>query len=151
MGSFAGIVARCVGACAALAIVSVPATAQIRDAVYRGTLVCTKLPFFETASREAFDITVDGTSARYAHVVRDVFESSSETGSGTIDGQNILLTGGWRGKRDSYEARYTGVFVRRSVNLKGTQTWTHDGKTYTRTCSGSIKRPFAIFLPSQKI
>ena len=143
-----GIAARCAGACVLLAIASMPAFAQIRDAVYRGTLVCAKLPFFEAASREAFDITVTGTSARYAHVVRDVFESSSETGSGAIDGQNIVLTGGWRGKRDSYEARYTGTFVRRSVNLKGTQTWTHEGKTYSRACSGAIKRPFAIFLPS---
>ncbi len=143
-----GMVAR--GACAGALFVmfSLPASAQIRDAVYRGTLVCAKLPFFETASREAFDITVMGTSARYAHVVRDVFETSSETGSGTIDGQNIVLTGGWRGKRDSYEARYTGTFVRRSVNLKGIQTWTHEGKTYARNCSGAIKRPFAIFLPS---
>src|SRR5262245_38547539 len=142
-----GFVARVGGACVLLAAITLPASAQIRDAVYRGTLVCAKLPFFETASREAFDITVDGTSARYAHVVRDVFETSSELGSGTIDGQGIALTGGWRGKRDSYEARYTGTFVRRSVNLKGTQIWSHDGKTYTRTCSGSIKRPFAIFLP----
>jgi hypothetical protein len=129
------------------ATLPVPAAAQIRDAVYRGTLVCGKLPFLEAASREAFDVSVTGTSARYAHVVRDVFETSGETGSGTIDGQNILLTGGWRGKRSTYEARYTGTFVRRSVNLKGTQTWTHDGKVYTRTCSGAIKRPFAIFLP----
>src|SRR6187397_2343130 len=148
---FLGVVTRGIGACALLAVLSIPADAQIRDAVYRGTLVCSKLPFFNTASREAFDITVTGTSARYAHVVRDVFEVSSEAGSGTIDGQSILLTGGWRGTRDSYEARYTGTFVRRSVNLKGTQTWTHDGKTYTRICSGAIKRPFAIFLPSQKM
>ena len=146
-----GMAVRCACAGALFAMASLPASAQIRDAVYRGTLVCGKLPFFEAASREAFDITVTGTSARYAHVVRDVFETSSETGSGTIDGQNILLTGGWRGKRDSYEARYTGTFVRRSVNLKGTQTWTHEGKTYTRPCSGAIKRPFAIFLPSQKM
>ena len=139
---------RGAGACVLLATFSIPAVAQIRDAVYRGTLVCGKLPFFETASREAFDITVTGTSARYAHVVRNVFEVSSETGSGTIDGQNILLTGGWRGTRDSYEARYTGTFLRRSVHLKGTQTWARDGKTYTRTCSGAIKRPFAIFLPA---
>jgi hypothetical protein len=126
------------------------ATAQVRDAVYRGTLVCAKLPFFETAAREAFELTVDGTSARYTHVVREISELSVEAGSGTIDGQTIALTGGWRGQRENYEARYTGNFVRRSFNLTGTQTWVHDGKTYTRKCSGSIKRPFAIFLPSQK-
>ena len=145
-----GTAARGAGALALLVAISAPAFAQIRDAVYRGTQVCSKLPFFETATREAFDINVTGTSARYAHVVRDVFEVSSETGSGTINGQDIALTGGWRGKRDSYEARYAGTFVRRSVNLKGVQTWTHDGKAYTRTCSGSIKRPFAIFLPSDQ-
>src|SRR5690349_11622917 len=125
--------ARCAGVVVLLLVGALPASAQIRDTVYRGTLVCAKLPFFETASREAFDITVDGTSARYAHVVRNVFETSSEVGSGTIDGQNIVLTGGWRGRYDSYEARYTGTFVRRSVNLKGSQVWTHNGKTYTRT------------------
>src|SRR5262245_58614902 len=126
------------------------AGAQVRDATYRGTLVCAKLPFFEVAAREAFELVVTGNSAKYTHVVREASELSSETGSGNIDGQGIVLTGGWRGKRENYEARYTGKFVRRSFNLAGTQTWVHEGKAYTRACSGSIKRPFAIFLPPQK-
>ncbi len=128
----------------------VEAAAQVRDAVYRGTLVCAKLPFFEVAAREAFELTVVGNSGRYTHVVREASEISNETGSGTIDGQSIVLTGGWRGKRENYQARYTGNFVHRSFNLTGVQTWTHDGKVYERKCSGSIKRPFAVFLPAQK-
>ena len=140
-----------IGAAALISIISsVAAVAQVRDAVYRGTLVCAKLPFFETAAREAFELTVEGSAARYKHVVRELSELSSETGSGTIDGQSIVLTGGWRGKRENYEARYEGKFLRRSFNLTGTQTWVHDGKIFTRKCSGSIKRPFAVFLPREQ-
>ena len=140
-----------VGAAALISIFSsVVAVAQVRDAIYRGTLVCAPLPFFETAARGAFELTVDGGAARYRHTVRELSELSGETGSGTINGQSIVLTGGWRGSRENYEARYEGKFLRRSFNLTGTQTWVHDGKTYARKCSGSIKRPFAVFLPGEK-
>ena len=54
------------------------------------------------------------------------------------------------GRGHGYEANYSGSFVRRSAKLSGVQNWTHDGKTYTRTCTGSIKRPLAAFLPKNK-
>jgi hypothetical protein len=40
--------------------------------------------------------------------------------------------------------------VRRSARLKGKQSWTIDGKTLTRDCSGVIKRPLKAFLPRKK-
>ena len=126
------------------------AVAQIRDAVYRGTLVCDKLPFFETAAREAIEVTITGNTARYTHVVRERAEVSSETGDGALEGQKISLKGGWRGAADSYEASYSGTFVRRSAKLTGMQVWTHEGRTHRRACAGVIKRPLAVFLPRKK-
>jgi hypothetical protein len=40
--------------------------------------------------------------------------------------------------------------VRRSAQLKGTQSWTDGGKTVTRACSGAIKRWLKPFLPRNK-
>jgi hypothetical protein len=45
-----------------------------------------------------------------------------------------------------YTASYSGTFVRRSVKLKGMQTWVEGGKTFTRACSGVVKRPLKAFL-----
>ena len=125
------------------------AQAQVRDAVYRGTLVCDRLPFFETAQREALEVNISGSDAKYSLVVRERrgAPTSSEQGGGKLDGEKISLTGKWSGASDRYESSYSGSFVRRSAKLTGTQTWTHDGKTFTRNCTGVIKRPFAAFLP----
>ena len=143
-------------ALAALATTMLGAQAQaqalVRDAVYRGTMVCDKLPFFETAAREAIEVGITGGAAKYAMVVRlrDAGDTAQEAGSGKVDGQAISLQGEWTGKTDSYKASYSGTFVRRSAKLIGTQTWTHDGKTFTRKCSGAIKRPLRAFLPRQR-
>jgi hypothetical protein len=120
---------------------------QVRNAVYRGTLLCGKLPFQDAAAREAIEVTIAGDFARYSHVVRDQTRSSTEYGIGMVDGRRIALKGSWRGWGDSYEASYEGDVVRRSARISGTQTWTHAGRTYTRRCAGAIKRPFAVFLP----
>jgi capsid protein len=136
----------------AVTMLGAPARAQVRDAVYRGTLVCDKLPFFETAAREAIEVGIAGGAAKYTMVVRlrDQSETAQEAGAGKVDGQAISLQGEWTGKSDSYKASYSGTFVRRSAKLTGTQTWTHDGKTFTRKCSGAIKRPLRAFLPRQR-
>jgi hypothetical protein len=73
--------------------------------------------------------------------------AGQETGKVKVDGDKIAITGGWKGEKSSYEANYSGTFVRRSAKLTGQQSWTHDGKSYTRTCSGAIKRPLAAFVP----
>jgi hypothetical protein len=149
MGTF---IAACAAilACGQVSQVYAQSAAPVRDAVYRGTLLCGKLPFQDAAMREAIEVTIAGNSARYTHVVRDQTRTSSETGSGTIDGRKIELKGSWREWGDSYEASYQGSFVRRSARLSGTQTWSHAGRTYTRRCSGAIKRPLAAFLPRGK-
>ncbi|MGZ3411672.1 MAG: hypothetical protein ACXWJW_16430 [Xanthobacteraceae bacterium] len=120
----------------------------MRDAVYRGTMVCAKLPWFERATREAIDVTIAAGTVRYTHAVREASELSTEHGHGALVGDKITLYGAWRGtKGDSYESSYSGTFVRRSAKMSGTQTWIHQGGTYTRSCNGVIKRPFAAFLP----
>lgn len=128
------------------------ATAQVRDAVYRGTLVCDKLPFSAGKGREAIEVSISGSSVQYTHVVRlrDAAEPVKERGSGTLSGQDISLQGSWKSSNRQYEAKYGGSFVRRHADLKGTQTWTDGGKTITRTCSGTIKRPLRMFLPRDK-
>jgi hypothetical protein len=135
----------------ATALVAWPAQAQtpVRDAVYRGTLVCDKLPFFETAVREALEVKIKGRSITYTHIVRERGELSFEQGTGTLDGDKISLKGEWSGEVEKYQASYTGQFVRRWAKLTGAQTWTHDGKTHIRKCEGVIKRPFAVFLPGE--
>ena len=133
---------------AALALTG-PSSGQVRDAIYRGTMVCDKLPFFETAARESIEVKIKGTAITYTHIVRERGEMSFEQGKGTLDGDKIALKGEWTGEVEKYTASYTGAFVRRSAKLAGMQTWQHEGKTYTRKCEGAIKRPFAVFLPGE--
>ena len=54
----------------ALAIAGTPASAQVRDAVYRGTMVCDKFPFSVGNGREAIEVTITGGAVRYTHAVR---------------------------------------------------------------------------------
>jgi hypothetical protein len=140
-------------AAALLAAVGAPAAAEVLDAVYRGTLVCDKLPFMRAKTREAIDVTIAGGAARYNHVVRlraGTVEPGLEKGTGTLKDQRISLQGSWSGGKRAYKAAYSGTFVRRSAKLSGTQTWSDGGKTITRACSGAIKRPLRAFLPRGK-
>jgi hypothetical protein len=139
-------------AAALVAVMATPAAAEVRDAVYRGTLVCDKLPFTETKMREAIDVTISGGTVRYSHVVRlrDRAEAIAEQGNGTLNGQHISLQGSWSGGGRQYHAAYSGTFVRRSATLRGRQTWTDAGRIVTRACSGAIKRPLRAFLPRKK-
>ena len=139
-------------AAAMVATAGTPAAAEVLDAVYRGTLVCDKLPFTNTKMREAIEVTISGGAARYSHVVRlrDTAEATAEQGNGTVNGQDISLQGSWSGGNREYKASYSGTFVRRSARLRGTQTWTDGGRTVTRACSGAIKRPLKAFLRRDK-
>ena len=125
---------------------------QVLDAVYRGTLVCAKLPFTEFAMREAIAVTLTGGSGTYTHVVRlrETPEPGEEKGTAKMDGARISLEGNWKGDAGQYQANYSGSFVRRSAKLIGTQTWTDQGRIVTRSCSGVIKRPLKAFLPRSK-
>ena len=130
-----------------------PVVAQVLDATYRGTMVCDKLPFTSDKMREAIEVTVAGSMARYNHVVRlskVAVEATTEQGTGTISGQKIDLQGSWKSGGREYQAKYSGNFVRRAAKLKGTQTWTDGGKTLSRACTGAIKRPLRPFLPREK-
>jgi hypothetical protein len=135
-----------------VAIASTPASAEVRDAVYRGTMVCDKLPFSAGKGREAIEVTIAGGKISYTHIVRlyVAAEATPEQGAGTLNGDDISLQGSWKGGSRQYEAKYSGSFVRRHADLKGTQTWNDGGKTITRACSGTIKRPFKVFLPGDK-
>jgi hypothetical protein len=137
---------------AIIAATATSATAQVRDAIYRGTLVCDKLPFSAGKGREAIEVTISGGTVRYSHIVRlrDVAEPVAEQGKGSLNGQDIELQGSWKSGNRQYEAKYSGAFVRRHADLKGTQTWADGGKTITRSCTGTIKRPFRVFLPGEK-
>src|SRR5215204_5185386 len=100
------------------------AGAQVLDATYRGTMVCDKLPFTSDKMREAIEVTISGGAARYSHVVRlskVAVETTTEQGTGTVSGPKIDLQGSWKSGSRSYEAKYSGGFVRRSAKLKGTQ------------------------------
>jgi len=134
---------------AVLAIASAPASAQVRDATYRGTMVCDKLPFSAGKSREAIEVTIAGGAIRYSHVVRLRATAAPirEEGTGTLNGNSINLQGGWKGGNRQFEAKYDGTFVRRHASIRGAQTWTDGGKTITRACDGIIKRPLRAFLP----
>jgi hypothetical protein len=134
------------------AIFAMPVQAQVRDAEYRGTLVCGKLPF-TLDTRAAIAVKIAGNEGSYERPVQvpgKAKVAGKESGTAKVDGDKITITGGWKGENSSYEASYSGSFVRRSAQLTGTQNWTHEGKSHTRTCSGVIKRPLAAFLPKQK-
>ena len=143
---------------AAVTITGTPAAAQaqrqtkVLDATYRGTLVCSKLPFTEFAMREAIAVTLTGAAGSYTHVVRlrEHPETAEEKGTAKIDGPRISLEGSWKGDAGQYQANYSGSFVRRSAKLIGTQTWTVNNRILTRSCSGVIKRPLKAFLPRDR-
>ena len=82
----------------------------MRDAVYRGTLVCDKLPFSAGKGREAIEVTIAGGTVRYSHVVRlrDAAEPVPEQGKGSLNGQDIELQGSWESGNRQYEAKYSG-------------------------------------------
>lgn len=127
--------------------------ASVRDTTYRGTLVCTKMPFVFSQLRSAIEAKVSGNSVTYRRPV--VIAASGavegyEEGTGNIDGDKVSLKGAWKKGANSYEASYAGTFVRRSAKLSGAQVWSYEGKPYTRTCTGVIKRPLAAFLPREK-
>jgi len=136
-----------------LACAASPTQAQVRDATYRGTLVCGKLPFAEDPVRAAIEVDLTGgigTYNRPVHAPTRLIVAGTEAGTASVNNNKIYLAGGWKDDKNFYDAIYTGAFVRRSAKLTGTQIWTHDGKSYTRTCAGAIKRPFAVFLPKEK-
>ena len=137
---------------ALVAVANTPVSAEVRDAVYRGTMVCDKLPFSAGMGREAIEVTIAGGKISYTHIVRlyNAAEAAPEQGTGTLNGDNISLQGSWKGGSRQYEAKYSGAVVRRHADLKGTQTWNDGGKTITRACSATIKRPFKVFLPGDK-
>jgi hypothetical protein len=146
-------VERAVLATVMMATMATPVGAQVLDATYHGTMVCDKLPFTSDQMREAIEVTITGGAARYSHVVRLSkvgVEATTEQGTGIIDGQKINLLGTWKGGNRTYEAKYSGTFVRRSAKLKGTQTWTDGGSTLVRACAGAIKRPLKPFLPRKQ-
>lgn len=143
-------VSVCLAAAAAGVMLAMPAQAQVRDAEYRGTLVCENLPFAVGQNRAAIVVKLTGNEGPYERTVhlsgsRKVV--GTETGTAKVDGDKISLTGAWKGEKDGYEASYAGTFVRRRAKLSGTQKWMHDGQSFTRNCSGSIQRPLAAFLP----
>ena len=137
---------------AVIVMAAMPAAAQVRDAVYRGTLICDKLPFSAGKGREAIEVTIAGGTVRYSHVVRlrDAAEPVPEQGKGSLNGQDLELQGSWKSGSRQYEAKYSGAFVRRHADLKGTQTWTDGGKSFTRACTGTIKRPFRVFCRAKR-
>jgi len=140
-------------AAAMVALGGSPTAAEVLNAVYRGTLVCDKLPFTDTKMREAIVVTIAGVAARYTHVVRlktAATEAVAEQGYGSVVGENIRLQGSWSGETRQYKADYSGTFVRRTARLKGTQIWTDGGKTIARACSGAVKRPLKVFLPRDR-
>jgi hypothetical protein len=143
-------------ACVAALLFAGPCTgasAQVMDATYRGTLICDKTPFTQDKMREAIEVTIAQGDVRYAHVVRlrEFAEPEPERGTGSLNGLRLELQGSWKGGTRQYEARYGGVFVRRSARLKGTQTWSEGGRTITRHCAGAIKRPLRAFLPRKRM
>ena len=141
---------QALGLCVAAAGFAPAAAAQVLDAVYRGTLVCGDLPIGSGKNREAIEVTIKGGTVSFKHVVRlsnSVADANAEQGSGTLDGAKLELQGSWKGSVYEYKATYGGTFVRRSAELKGTQTWTDGNKSFSRSCAGSIKRNFKPLLP----
>ena len=137
----------------AIAIAGTPASAQVRDAVYRGTMVCDKLPFTVGKSREAIEVTIAGGAVRYIALCdcAALLDRRVKRAAGALSGNTISLQGSWKSGNRQYEAKYGGTFVRRHANLKGTQTWSDGGKTINRDCSGTIKRPLRILAPREKV
>ena len=143
-------------ACGAVLLVAglgTGASAQVMDATYRGTLVCDKTAFTKDKMREAIEVTISNGDVRYTHVVRlrDTAEPEPERGTGSVHGLRLNLEGAWKDGARQYDARYSGVFVRRGVKLRGTQTWTEGARVITRHCAGAIKRPLRAFLPRKRI
>ena len=120
----------------------------IRDAVYRGTMVCGKLPFIQTGA--GIDRGDDrGNAAKYTRPVALADRHRRSTarrqrhGRERQDQPERHVEEGRRQLRGELYRRFRAPVAK----LTGAQVWSHDGKTYKRECSGAIKRPLAAFLP----
>src|SRR5687767_3917117 len=86
-----------------------------RDGVYRGTLVCGSLVMLRSRPRSAVEMTIAGRDVKFTRpVVEKGATLGNETGTGSLEGDRIMLTGSWRGDKLGFESSYTGTFVRRA-------------------------------------
>ncbi|MBV9079175.1 MAG: hypothetical protein JO048_17060 [Methylobacteriaceae bacterium] len=99
-----------------------PALAQRADGTYPATLACDAAPGARGVLRAPATVEIGAGRARYS--IRS--EGGTETGSGTLDGRQLVLSGRGRG----YEARYAGE-VR---GQGGLLTGSHTGAGGTRRC-----------------
>ena len=120
---------------AAIMATSAPAAAEVLDAVYRGTLVCDKLPFTRVQMREAIDVTISG-GAGYVHTVR-LRDRASGPGEGRRRRQRPEHRSPGIVERNTrqYEAKYSGVRVAQRPAQGYPKLMT--ALMVTRACSGA--------------
>ena len=122
-----------------------PGFAQALDGQYKAVLNCDKLPFTKAPlTNEPVTLTISHGKASYLRTLYGYDRNTvvgKETGAGVIaaDG-TIILTGGWRGLRDSLTASYQGRLVNGSGTLAGKHVMTYKGQTYDRACSLTVAK-----------
>jgi hypothetical protein len=121
------------------AVPSQPARAQGVDGLYVGELRCTGVGQATIPLRTQIRLTVSGTTVRYEREVHMPNSSQSsgvkETGTGTVAGSSISMTGGARTATYSYEATYSGTIAGTRLTMQGTQKWYVKQGTENRGCT----------------
>ena len=122
-----------------------PASAQSFDGRWSGTISCAKLSFTPAMLNTPIAVTVRGGRAQFSRTVLSPdgrLKVGTETGSGSVDASGATsLSGGWRGRADSYQSSYSGRLSAAGGTLSGTQLWqTGDGQRHNRDCSITLHR-----------
>lgn len=140
-------------AAAALACFGPPALGQGRaEGRYPALLSCDALPFTAGPLRDPFMLEISSGKAAYSRRLpaADAPDAAggTETGTGTLAGGRLSLTGKGVGKGSgvgdgngraaSFESRYLGEVSGMGGLLTGIQSWTYRGRSYERRCQISV-------------
>ena len=122
-----------------------PAFSQSFDGQYKAALNCEKLPITKAPlTNEPVTLIISGGKVSYSRTLYGYDRSivvGKEVGTGNVatDGK-IVISGGWKGQRDSLKASYHGKLAGGGATLVGKHVMTYKGQTYDRACSMSVTK-----------
>ena len=121
-----------------------PASAQVTDGLYVGELRCTAVGDATIPLRTQIRVTVTGTTVRYNRDVHMANSSQSsgvkETGTGSVAGSTISVTGGAKGAAYSFESSYRGTIDAAGIAMTGGQKWYVNRGIQERSCTIAARR-----------
>ena len=119
------------------------ARAQSIEGIFRGTLVCEKMPASPDILHAPLDMTIRGSNVQFARPLfnwNGTLVVGSELGIGSVDPEGKLhLTSSWYNSGMTFDGEYSGALTKTSGTFSGTQSW-RDGKNNSgkRACTAAL-------------